>query len=84
MTLHRKESPAARLLLLFIELYQATLSPFIGMHCRFHPTCSRYGAEAIRRFGAGKGCLLLLRRLARCHPLGGAGYDPVPRTPEDA
>ena len=68
----------ARVLLLAIRAYQATLSPWIGGHCRFEPTCSRYSAEAIRRFGARRGGWLMVRRLARCHPLGGAGYDPVP------
>ncbi|MCH2136972.1 MAG: membrane protein insertion efficiency factor YidD [Phycisphaerales bacterium] len=73
-----KRSPAAVILLGLIRLYQATLSPLMGGHCRFQPTCSRYGAEAIRRFGALRGGALTLRRLMRCHPCGGAGYDPVP------
>ena len=62
----------------FIRIYQATLSPLIGMHCRFQPTCSRYAVEAIQVHGAIKGCWLAMKRLGRCHPLGGAGYDPVP------
>ncbi len=71
-------SVAARCMLACIRLYQATLSPFLGRHCRFQPSCSRYGAEAITRFGALRGGWLTMRRLSRCHPLGGSGYDPVP------
>lgn len=76
------QSISARIMLLGIRLYQATLSPFIGMHCRFHPTCSRYAAEAITRFGALRGGALAIRRLASCHPLGRSGYDPVPDSTE--
>ena len=74
-------SLGAKCLLAGIRFYQATLSPFIGMHCRFHPTCSRYSAEAIQRFGARRGGWLMMRRVLRCHPWGGAGYDPVPESP---
>lgn len=77
-------SMPARIMLWSIRCYQATLSPLIGMHCRFHPTCSRYAAEAIARFGALRGGILAIRRLARCHPLGGSGYDPVPDSTEPA
>ena len=61
-----------------IRAYQLTLSPFIGFHCRYQPTCSAYGIEAIERHGLVKGVALTLRRLGRCHPWGGNGYDPVP------
>jgi putative membrane protein insertion efficiency factor len=61
-----------------IRLYQLTLSGFVGFHCRYQPTCSAYGIEAIERHGLFKGLYLTLRRLARCHPWGGSGYDPVP------
>ncbi|MAT80820.1 MAG: membrane protein insertion efficiency factor YidD [Phycisphaerae bacterium] len=74
-------SLAARICIGFIRIYQATLSPLIGQHCRFHPTCSRYAVEAIQRHGAIRGCWLAIRRLSRCHPLGTAGYDPVPDSP---
>jgi putative membrane protein insertion efficiency factor len=61
-----------------IRVYQLALSPFVGFHCRYQPTCSAYGIEAIERHGLVKGLLLTLRRLGRCHPWGGSGYDPVP------
>jgi putative membrane protein insertion efficiency factor len=66
------------LLLGLIRTYQLTLSPWLGRQCRYVPTCSVYAAEAIRRFGPGRGAWLALKRLGRCHPWGGAGYDPVP------
>jgi putative membrane protein insertion efficiency factor len=58
--------------------YQLLVSPFLPPACRFLPTCSEYAAEAIERHGAWVGIVLALRRLARCHPWGGSGYDPVP------
>ena len=61
-----------------IRLYQATLSPLLGGYCRFTPTCSQYALEAYRTHGPLRGTWLTLRRLLRCHPLGGHGYDPVP------
>lgn len=71
-------SPLAHALRALVYLYRWTLSPFIGMHCRFQPTCSRYAIEALERHGAIRGGWLALRRLARCHPWGGEGWDPVP------
>ncbi|MEJ2360112.1 MAG: membrane protein insertion efficiency factor YidD [Gammaproteobacteria bacterium] len=67
-----------RILIGFIMTYRYVLSPFIGQHCRFTPTCSEYAMEAIDRFGAGKGSWLALRRLLRCHPFHAGGLDPVP------
>jgi putative membrane protein insertion efficiency factor len=67
-----------RLARLPIQLYRWFLSPYLGRHCRFHPSCSTYALEAIDAHGAGRGYLLALKRLGRCHPLGGSGYDPVP------
>jgi putative membrane protein insertion efficiency factor len=69
-----------------IRLYRVTLSPWLGRQCRYLPTCSVYAEEAIARFGARRGSWLALKRLGRCHPWGGSGYDPVPEaqgpTPE--
>jgi len=61
-----------------IRAYQLLLSPVLPASCRFTPTCSAYGLEAIRRHGALAGGWLTLRRIARCHPWGGWGHDPVP------
>jgi len=61
-----------------IKIYQFTLSPFLGKQCRFVPTCSQYGIEAIKKYGALKGSWLTIKRIARCNPWGGSGYDPVP------
>jgi len=61
-----------------IRLYQRLVSPLLAPRCRFAPSCSAYAVEALERHGAAKGAWLALRRLLRCHPLGGAGYDPVP------
>jgi uncharacterized protein len=60
--------------------YQAVLSPFAGGACRFTPSCSAYAVEAIRLHGAARGLWLALNRVARCHPWGGFGHDPVPQT----
>ncbi|MBX3354821.1 MAG: membrane protein insertion efficiency factor YidD [Phycisphaeraceae bacterium] len=61
-----------------VSLYQRLLSPVLGGRCRFHPSCSCYAKEALRTHGAIRGSALTLRRLARCHPWGGSGVDPVP------
>jgi len=61
-----------------IRGYQLLISPVLGPSCRYLPSCSDYAAEAIERHGALAGMWLALRRLARCHPWGGSGYDPVP------
>ncbi len=68
----------AAMLLALIQLYRWILSPFIGNQCRFQPTCSRYGQEAIRVHGPWKGAWLTLNRIRRCHPLNEGGDDPVP------
>lgn len=73
----RRTVPAHALLGL-IGAYRLTLSPLLGRQCRYLPTCSQYGADAIRRHGAWAGGWLALARLLRCHPFGAAGYDPVP------
>ncbi|MCW3073384.1 MAG: hypothetical protein JWP69_453 [Flaviaesturariibacter sp.] len=64
-----------------IRLYQRLLSPLLGAQCRFSPTCSAYGLEAFKRHGAFKGFWLTVKRIGRCHPWGGSGYDPVPPHP---
>ena len=62
-----------------IWLYQVCLSPFKAPCCRFHPTCSAYAREAFLLHGVVKGAMLTIRRILRCHPWGGSGYDPVPQ-----
>jgi putative membrane protein insertion efficiency factor len=66
-----------RALQLLIRAYQVLLSPISGGSCRFTPSCSAYALEALERHGAWKGGLMALRRVARCHPWGPAGFDPV-------
>jgi putative membrane protein insertion efficiency factor len=64
--------------LLLIRLYQYVISPWIGPKCRYTPTCSHYAVEALKKHGPLKGFWLSLKRISRCHPWGGSGYDPVP------
>ena len=66
------------LLILVVRAYQVTLSPLFSGCCRFEPSCSNYMIEALQRHGVFKGLYLGIRRLLRCHPFGGSGYDPVP------
>jgi putative membrane protein insertion efficiency factor len=66
------------ILILPIKLYQKCISPFTPPMCRFQPTCSHYAVEAIRKHGPFKGFWLAVKRILRCHPWGGSGYDPVP------
>jgi len=68
-----------RLAILPIRIYQWTLSPLLTRTCRFTPSCSEYAAEAILAHGPWRGMGLAGRRLLRCHPWGGHGYDPVPQ-----
>jgi len=68
----------SRCLLAAIRGYQFLLSPWVGGGCRYWPTCSEYAREAIERHGAARGSYLTARRLARCHPYGRGGVDPVP------
>ena len=71
-------SPLAHVIALPIKFYRLVLSPWIGLECRFHPTCSSYALEALEVHGAFKGSWLAIRRIARCHPWGGSGIDNVP------
>jgi len=64
-----------------IRAYQLLLAPVLPPSCRYYPSCSHYAAEAVERHGPWRGGVLALRRLARCHPWGGGGYDPVPAEP---
>ena len=64
--------------ILLIKIYQWVISPIIGPKCRYTPTCSNYGLQAFRKYGPLKGFWLTLKRVGRCHPWGGHGYDPVP------
>ena len=61
-----------------IRLYQWTISPFLGRNCRFDPSCSEYSLEAFKKYGIIKGFYLTIKRISRCHPWGGHGYDPLP------
>jgi putative membrane protein insertion efficiency factor len=67
-----------RAVLATIRIYKIVLSPFLGNHCRFYPTCSEYTTQAIRKYGLAKGIWLGLKRLGRCHPFHAGGLDPVP------
>ena len=64
--------------LLLIRIYQSLISPILGPSCRFTPTCSQYGKEALKKHGLFKGLYLTLNRLSSCHPWGKSGHDPVP------
>ena len=64
--------------ILLIIIYQKIISPIIGPKCRFAPTCSNYAMEALKKYGVFKGSWLAVKRIAKCHPWGGSGYDPVP------
>ena len=72
-----------KILISLIKLYRITLSPYIGGQCRFEPTCSHYGEEAIARFGAVKGSWLCIKRILRSNPFCSGGYDPVPEKKQD-
>jgi hypothetical protein len=73
----------SRIAQLLILGYQVLISPVLPANCRYWPSCSHYAREALARHGLGKGGWLALRRLMRCHPWGGWGYDPVPDADTD-
>ena len=66
------------LLIGLVRFYQLAISPYLGRSCRYSPTCSQYTIEALKEWGPWKGSLLGIKRISRCHPWGGHGYDPVP------
>ncbi|EEI91842.1 membrane protein insertion efficiency factor YidD [Sphingobacterium spiritivorum] len=66
------------LFILLIRFYQLFISPLLGANCRYTPTCSQYGMEAIKKYGPFKGGWLAIKRILRCNPWGGHGHDPVP------
>ena len=68
----------SRFLQFLIRSYQVLISPYLGDHCRFTPSCSAYAMEAIEKHGALRGGWLAIRRIGRCHPFCDGGYDPVP------
>ena len=74
-----QQSLFAKALIKFVRAYQLVLSPLLGPSCRFQPTCSSYATEAITVHGGLKGGWLAAKRILKCHPWGGFGYDPVPK-----
>ncbi len=71
-------TPLAHIAALPVRACRLLLSPWLGLSCRYQPTCSAYALEALEKHGAIRGIWLTIRRIARCHPGGGSGYDPVP------
>ena len=72
-----------KLLIAIIKVYKVAISPFIGRHCRFQPTCSSYAIEAIDKHGLLRGGWLAVKQIGRCHPWNVGGYDPLPSHPDD-
>lgn len=72
------KNPLGWLLIGIIKFYKIFISPLLPPSCRYTPTCSEYGLQAIKKYGPFKGGWLALKRISRCHPWGGHGYDPVP------
>ena len=78
MNVSRRTSFLARCFLRAIRFYQRNISPLFRAHCIYTPTCSEYAAQAIQKYGVGKGSRLAIKRILRCHPFHAGGYDPVP------
>jgi putative membrane protein insertion efficiency factor len=74
---------AKKLVIALIRFYQIFISPLKPPTCRFYPTCSQYGLEAVKRFGAIRGGWLTIKRILKCHPFHPGGFDPVPEKPEN-
>ena len=72
------KSPLQLIFMAIVRLYQLLLSPILGPRCRFQPTCSTYALDAIKLHGGLRGGWMAIKRIIRCHPWGGHGYDPVP------
>ncbi|MFN8297885.1 MAG: membrane protein insertion efficiency factor YidD [Chitinophagales bacterium] len=72
------KNPLSLLFIGIIKFYRLFISPILPPSCRYTPTCSEYGIQAITKYGPFKGGWLTIKRISRCHPLGGSGYDPVP------
>tara|TARA_B100000579_G_C22820926_1_gene850584 strand:+ start:1100 stop:1348 length:249 start_codon:yes stop_codon:yes gene_type:complete len=66
-----------------IKIYQYFISPLIGQNCRYLPTCSEYSIQSLKQHGIIKGTLYSIKRISRCHPLGGHGFDPVPKNKKE-
>lgn len=73
----------AQPLLGLVWVYRHAVSPLLGVNCRFVPTCSEYAAQALEEYGGVKGGWLAVKRISRCHPWGGSGYDPLPERQHD-
>lgn len=67
----------SRVLIFLVLVYRATLGQFMGGHCRYQPSCSQYAIDAIRKYGPWSGAWRAVKRIGRCHPFGGSGYDPA-------
>ena len=74
----KKKNIIQRILIVMVRAYQVGISPLLGAHCRYTPTCSAYFIEAVEKYGALKGSWLGIKRILRCHPGRPGGYDPVP------
>lgn len=66
-----------KMAIVLVKFYKYMISPLLPMACRYTPTCSQYAEEAIKKYGAFKGSVMAIKRIGRCHPWGGSGYDPV-------
>ncbi len=73
----------ARPLVWLVKFYRVAISPWLGGNCRFQPTCSEYAIQALQQYGVLRGSWLAAKRIVRCNPWGGSGYDPVPDIAED-
>ena len=74
----KEQTSVQKLFIAMVRTYQQGISPYLGAHCRYYPTCSQYYIEAVQKYGALKGSWLGMKRILRCHPLRPGGYDPVP------